>query len=60
MTKIHDGKVAAYTHVTAGYNPVSIINASKHESSRGEAENSIIRKVIVKRILKILSLFILL
>jgi len=48
MSKTCDGKVAVYMHVTASYSPVSIINASKHESSRGEAENSIIRKTIAK------------
>lgn len=60
MTKACDGKVAVYMHVIAGYNPVSIINASKHESSHDEAENSVTRKIIAKRIFKILSLFILL
>lgn len=60
MTKTGDGKVAVYMHVIVGYDPVSIINVSKHESSHGEAENSITRKITPKRIFKILSLFILL
>lgn len=52
MTKTGDGKVAVYMHVVAGYDPVSIINVSKHESSCGEAENSITRKNNSKKNLK--------
>lgn len=46
--------------VSGGHNPVSTISASKHKGSRGEGENFITEKTIVKRNLKILSLFILL